>query len=337
MKKLFDKENFVLSACEGKARKQSIILSILVCFFFVVSAFIFFDALYCFSDIIGSIVSGSADVAIHDLLRSLPIFLTLFMTLWTLLLLHGFYRNVSDERRIRSLKKNAIAILCFAGVNIIYVLTGLISGTYLSLVEGSPSAIFPLDTMLYSLIFIAIGVLALVYYKKGQEKFAFVGPSRGPIVTRGRFGYCLVVTLWMLVALFGFSGFFTGLFVIDFIHGHVFYGFALIFVYLVNFVFIAFWEFYYNQLKPEKRKELLLPLAIAGLILAAVAELLYFVSLGLDLDAPSNMGFGVLPVAFAASVNIATLLVVETPFIVGVVALIKGIVMRRHLSKPEQE
>ena len=35
------------------------------------------------------------------------------------------------------------------------------------------------------------------------------------------------------------------------------------------------------------------------------------------------------PVAFAASVNIATLLVVFTPLIVSIVALIKGILIRK--------
>ena len=57
--------------------------------------------------------------------------------------------------------------------------------------------------------------------------------------------------------------------------------------------------------------------------------ILYFVSLGGGMDAPSNAGFGMFPVAFAASVNIATLLTVATPIIVSVVALIKGIFVRK--------
>ena len=56
---------------------------------------------------------------------------------------------------------------------------------------------------------------------------------------------------------------------------------------------------------------------------------IYFVSLGTNMDAPSNAGFGSLPVAFSASVNIATMLVVATPLIVSVVALIKGLLLRK--------
>ena len=56
---------------------------------------------------------------------------------------------------------------------------------------------------------------------------------------------------------------------------------------------------------------------------------LYFVGLGVNLDGPSNAGFGILPVAFAASVNIATMIVVATPLIVSVVALIKGLLLRK--------
>ena len=47
------------------------------------------------------------------------------------------------------------------------------------------------------------------------------------------------------------------------------------------------------------------------------------------MDAPSNAGFGMLPVAFAASVNIATMIVVFTPVIVAVTAFIKGLILRK--------
>ena len=61
------------------------------------------------------------------------------------------------------------------------------------------------------------------------------------------------------------------------------------------------------------------------------------IGLGTNLDAPSNFGFGTLPVAFAASVNIATLIVVATPLIVAVVALIKGLLLRKKATSSEEE
>lgn len=329
MKDLFNKEHFLFTDLDKKQRRQSLIVSLVIALLYLASAFTFMNMLYCFADIIGSIVSGSPDVAIYDLLRSVPIFLSFFMTLWTLLLAHAFFRNVSDERRMKSLFKNAIAILCFAGVNILYIIIGTAAGKYASLVEGSPSPIYPLDAMLYSILFVAIGVLALLYAKKWKDRLPYIVPSRGPIVTRGRFGYCLVVTLWMLVSLFCFGGFWMGLFIIDFVHGYQAYSIALLLVYLVNACFFIVWEFYYNEAKAESRKVILLPLAIVGLCVAVFAAGFYFIGLGFNLDGPSNVGFGALPVAFAANVNIATLLVVATPIIVSVVALIKGIRLRK--------
>ena len=330
MKDLFNKENFVLSTFDAKQKRQSLVLSCLLILFFICSALTFINALYCFTDIVGCIVSGSPDVAIHDLLHSVPMFLSFFMTLWTLLGLHAFFRNASDERRNRSIFKNAIAILCFAGVNILYILVGLIDGQYGSLVEGGPSPIFPLDAILYSLLFIAIGVLALLYGKKWKDRAPYVVPSRGPIVQRARFWYCFFVSIWMLFALYCFAAFFFGFFIIDFVHGYQAYSIALMLVFLVNACFFIIWEFFFNELKEEKRKQYLFPMALIGLGISVVTAAFYFIALGLNLDAPSNIGFGLLPIAFAASVNIATMLMVLVPVIVSVVALIKGAKARKQ-------
>ena len=329
MKNLFSRENFLFPSLERKARIQSLVVAILLAVFFLASAFTFMNMFYAFVNAVGSIVSGSPDVAIKDLLRSVPLFLSFFMTLWTLLLIHAFFRNESKERLNKSLFKNGIAICSFAVINIIYIFVGRIAGKYLSLVEGGPSAIYPLDAILYSLLFIAIGVCAILYQKKFQEKVPYVVPTRGPIVTKARFAYCLFVSFWMLFALFTFGGFWMGLFIMDFKHGYLAYCLALLFVYLVNWVFFVAWEFYYNELKAEKRKEILFPLSLIALGVAVLAAIFYFVALGNNLDGPSNVGFGVLPVAFAASVNIATLLVVLVPVIVSVVALIKGLLARK--------
>lgn len=329
MKKFFSKENFLLSDFDKKQKIQSLIVSLVVIVLFLLSAFTFFNAFYGFVDCIGSIVSGSADVAIKDITRSLPLILTVFMSIWGLLLAHALFRNASDERRMKSLKKNAFALIGFAVINVIAIIVMLAIGKIHSLVEGAPSPLFPLDTILYSLIYVAIAVFALIYPKKLQEKIPYVIPNRGQIVTKARGLYCTFVSFWMLIAIFSCAAFIEGLFIVDFIHGYFFYSFAILLVFLVNTLFMAVWEFYYNELKDEKKKEFLLPLAIAGLVVAVLTAIIYIVALTMNLDGPSNVGFGILPVAFAASVNIATLLVVFTPVIVSVVALIKGLLIRK--------
>ena len=329
MKNLFDKENFVVSSFEKKAKTQSLVLSILILVFFLVASFTFMNTLYVFADELGSIVSGNPDVAIKDFLRSLPIYLSLFCCIWTLLLLHATFRRVDDEKWHRSLKKDAICLLAFAGVSILYVLVGLIAGEYSSIVEGSPSALYPLDSVLFSLLFIAIGVCILVYLKKFEEKLPIVIPGRSDIVTKARPVYCIFVTFWMLIALFGLSAGLYSIFIYDFKHEFVFFGIAVILTYLMSPIQLGMWEFFYNEIKPEKKKEMLLPLSLVSLGCSVVTVALYMISLSTGLDAPSNAGFGMFPVAFAASVNIATLIMVFTPLIVSVVALIKGLILRK--------
>lgn len=332
MKELFNKENFVPSTFDGKQRRQSIVLSLALVLFYVFSAYTFFNAMYAFADCIGSIVSGSIDVMLRDFTRSLPLFLSCFMSIWAMLLLHASFRNISDERRIKSLKKNSFALIGFAAVNLVAIIVMLIMGKFHSLVEGSPSPLYPLDSILYSLLFVALAVFTLVWLKKLQDKLPFVLPSRGPIVKKARPVYCIFVSIWMLVAVFSFAAFTIGLFIHDFTNGYLFFSIALMLVYLVNILFLGVWEFCYNEIKEEKKGQLLLPLAIIGLVASLLTAILYFVGLATNLDGPSNAGFGILPIAFTASVNIATLVVVATPIIVSVVALIKGLLLRKKAN-----
>lgn len=328
MKKFFDKSNFIPSTFDANQKKQSLIVSILLIVFFVISAFSFLNALYAFADAVGSAVSGSMDVMVKDLLRSLPLILTFLMSLWTLFILQASFRNVHG-RLNKSLLKDSITVMSFGGINVIYIIVGLIVGKYSSLVEGSPTAIYPLDSLLISLAFIAIAVFVFLYVKKYTEKFPVVIPQRGEIVKKARGAYCTFLSFFLLIALFGLAAGIYSLFIYDFRHGYAFYGVATILVYLLSPIILGFWEFYYNELKEEKKKEFLFPLSIVSLGVSVVLVALYFVSLGTNMDAPSNAGFGMFPVAFAASVNIATMLVVAAPLIFSIVAFIKGLIGRK--------
>ena len=95
MKNIFDKDNFVFSALDKKQRLQSAIVSVCLAAIFAITAISFMKFLYCLSDCVGSIVCASFDVALRDALRSMPIFLSFFISLGGLLILHEFYRNES--------------------------------------------------------------------------------------------------------------------------------------------------------------------------------------------------------------------------------------------------
>ena len=328
MKKLFDKSNFTLSSFDEKQKRQSLILSILVIVSFVIASFVEMNALYAFSDIVGCFVSKSPDVAIKDTLRSIPLFLTFFMAIWIIVLFHTSFRRTDEVKWKKKLIRNAYTIICFGAANIIYVIVGLIAGKFYSIVEGAPSALYPLDSVLYSLFGIALGIAHILYVKKYEAKYPFVVPSRSETVKKVRTLYCIPLVVYLLIALFGFSGGVFSLFIYDFKHEYAFYGVGLVLAYLSSPLILGVWEFYYNELKEEKKKELLLPLSLISTGVSVLFAAIYFISLGTDLDAPANAGFGMLPVAFAASVNIATLIVVALPVFFSLVALVKGLLLK---------
>ena len=331
IKSFFIKDNFVRSDFDKKQKIQSLITSLVMIVLFVFSSFTFFNMLYSFADILGSIVSGSPDVAISDLLRSLPLFLSFFMSLWGLFLVHAFRKGNDDEQRIRSIFRKGIAVLAIAGVNFLYVFIMRFAGKYSSLVEGSPSCLYPLDSVLYSALFICIGVAAILYVKRFKEKLPYVVPVRPAACTAHkplRFLYCFGVSFWTLIALFGLTGACLTIFVYDFKHEYAFYGIAVIFIYILSPIMLGFWELYFHELKEEKKKQFLLPVSIVSMFFSILFVVLYFVSLKTNMDAPSNAGFGMFPITFTATANYGTLIVVFTPIIVSLVALVRGIIAK---------
>ena len=125
---MFDKSDLVTSNLDAKQKKQSLIATLSVIILFALSAFTFMNFLYCLSDCIASTVSASADIAIRDALRSVPVFLSFFITLCGLMVAHTFYRNDSREILKRNAKFFASAGIGIGAVLILYVIVMLIAG-----------------------------------------------------------------------------------------------------------------------------------------------------------------------------------------------------------------
>ena len=329
MNNIFDRSNFVHSEQGGKQKRQSAFVTLCVIVFFVLSAITFMNFLYCLSDCVGSVVCASPDVAIRDAIRSCPIFLSFFAALSGLMVAHTFYRNESREILAKKARKHAMIGIVIGALIIVYTIVLRITGRYLSLVEGAPSRLYPLDAVIYAVICIGLGVAVLAYVKKDSKTQCFFGPSRAPLQKKGRGVRSVFRAVWLMVGLYGFCGFFYSLFIVDFRHGYLFYTAAMMLTSLVAFMTVAVWELLYNNLTAAARKKYMLPLALVSLAVSVASAVFYFIALKGNLDGPANVGFGLLPIAFSASVNFATLLVVAMPLIVSVTALIKGI-HRKH-------
>ena len=320
MKTLLDRNAFVLAGLEGKQKRQALAVMLALSAFFVLSALTFMNFLYCFSDCVGSVVCGSADIALRDALRSLPIILSFFLSLSGLLTANAFYRNESFEILRRKARKHALIAAVTGAAVPVYVIVMRLAGRYLSLTEGGPSRLYPLDAMLYALLFLAFGITVLTYLKKAER---FAGPSRAPVRKKGRVIGCFFRAVWLLIGLYGFCGFFFSIFILDFSVGYVPYSLSVMLVSLLAFLSLAVWKLFYENLTEAKRKEAALPLALLPLALSLAAAAAYFLALKHNLEGPANVGLGILPVACSAGVNIATLLVVATPPIVSVSALVR--------------
>lgn len=331
IKSFFIKENFVCTDFDKKQKIQSLVTSLVIIVLFALASLSFFNLIYVFSDILGSIASGSPDVAVRSLIRSLPIVLCFFMSLWALFLAHAFRKEVDDEHRLKSIFRKGIAVLSISGVNFLYVFIMRFAGKYSSLVEGSPSYLYPLDALLYSVLFICIGICAILYVKRFKEKLPYTVPVR-PVACKKtkplRFLYCFGVSFWTIIALYGLTGAILTIIVYDFKHEYAFFGISVILIYLLSSILLAFWEFYFHELKEEKKKQFALPVSICSLVVSIIFVVLYFVSLKTNMDAPANAGFGMFPITFLATANYGTLLVVFTPILVSVVALIRGIIAK---------
>lgn len=292
---------------------------------FALSAFTFMNFAYCFSDCIGSIVSGSADICMRDLLRSMPIILSFLLSISGLVIAHCFWLNEEPAILSKRVRLHSMTGIVIGVIIPVYVIVMLLAGRYLSIVEGSPSRLYPLDSVIYALLFIAADI-AVLRYLKGHAAAANAtddnGHKKSHIIGK------ILLIIWLLISLYGFCGFFFGIFIMDFTHGYLPYSIAHLLVSLIAFLSIAVRELYYVKLSGEQRRKSMLSLALVSLAVSVAAAAFYFIALKSNLDGPANVGFGILPVAFTASVNLTTLAVVLLPLIVSIGALIKALRLR---------
>ena len=327
IKKLFNRDNFVATGIDKKSKIHLLIITATLVATFVVTAFCAFDFIYVLCDVVGSVVSGSADVGIRDLIRSLPILFTLIGSSNIFVMFHYIYRNVSNEKRSRGVMYNSIASICLGVITIAYIVIGTITGVYSKLVTGYPSVLYPLDSLLGGLLIIAVGVLFLLWNVKYQEKLPYVGPNmpKGVKGVEKPFHHVLL-GLWIACALYGLSAVVHSTYIVDWTHGHVFYSVMLVIMFALPVLYLMTWEFYYNQLKEENRKNLLF-VAICGLCLSIVVVGLYALAYNLDPQAPDLACFGILPVDYTASINAATYIYSVCNLAVPAMVLIKALII----------
>lgn len=278
---------------------------------FIIAAFLFWDSFYNLCNIIGAIVSGSPDVAIRQLLRMLPLFLTTAcMTLIGLSLL-GCIRRTGDDRRSK-FRRALWGLIVLGFITALYVAIGCITGTYRSIVEHSPAYLYPLDCLIFGAAVAILSVIGLVKEKSLPRRLPDL-----PSVRKTHFQPAVVISY--LVALAGFAACFHSIYAMDWTHGYIFFNIALLLNYASPVVMLCLYLFLYTSAPCNRQSAVMKRYGLMMLIVNIALLALYMIAVEVQNEAPNQNAFGLLPIEFTASFH-------AFPFAVGLSNLLTPLV-----------
>ncbi len=300
----FAHENRTVSTLSPRAKRERAIYFAISTVLFIIAAFMLFEFLYLLCNMIGSIVSGTPSQAIVELLRMLPQIVLTFAIIHITVYLRCAYFAKNAKRRIAAFKINGVISAVFGLFVAGYVIVGVITGQYGELVEGHPSLLFPLDIMLGGLLLVAHGVLSFLYgerVKKGESELPY-REERHNIVLR--IVNAVLYTLGYFVVLFSTAALCLSPIVMDFTKGNLFFNFMMILVHLMVVLGFVFYIFVFGELKAEHKVRVQRYYSLIFLAVNLVFWALFVVSLHIAPEAPNLNAFGLLPIEYAASVNV---------------------------------
>lgn len=287
--------------------KEKKLYTILTIIFWTLASLTLWEFVYELSHMIGAIVCNDLASALDEGLRMLPMTLSMVAYMFFGMFLLNAYTAEGIEARIFNWNIMSIFAYVLGAAVVSCVIVGVINGQYVSLVEGFPTLLFPLDVMMGGFLIIAYGVFshkkALEIKEKGSEQPFSICIFHKVFLYIGRF-FCF---LSYCVSTVAFAGFIYGLFVLDFRHGGVFYNIFLLLNYFTAFFMFFAYRFIYidrpNEEKPAALKKYSLMFLVANIMVFA----LFMLSVQLDPAAPDRNAFGILPVDYIASVNVFAL------------------------------
>lgn len=327
--KRLTKEHFICSGLSAKGKKESLVYALLTAAAFIVGAFTFWEFLYQFCNMIGSIVSGTPTQALAQLVRMLPLVLTAVTYLFYGVALTSAFRARNQAVRGKIIARAGVTSAVLGALVLLYTLVGRFAGIYSSLVEGNPSPLYPLDHAFGGLLFIAIGLLAWRYAKALPKKGSALPESS--FVRKG--GTRALMVLSYMVALCSFAACFYAFYVVDWTHGGLFFNVMLVLNYFSAFLMAAVYRFVYAEMKEEYRPQAKICLGFSFLVLNAILFGLYMLSVQLQNEAPNLNAFGILPIEFTASFNAFLPIFVLNNLVGPLVAGLKGIAAKKKAKK----
>lgn len=315
--------------------KEKKLYDILTVICWVLGAWMLWEFVYELSHMIGAIVCRDAAYAIYELLRMLPMTLCMVAILFFNMFLLNAYIAKDIKARAGNWKLISVFAMIFGIAVIIYVIAGLISGRYISIVECFPTLLYPLDTILLAIFFIIGSIWAYKYSgyllpkdssgslatdapAASDAPAAFDAPaaSDAPAATTalpfavcrfnpvfrniGRF-FCF---LSFLVSICAFAATCYGPFILDWCHGYILFNIVFWLIYFSAFFMYFCYRFIYCKKSNEEKPAFLKKYSLIFLLANIILMVLYIVIVNNNVEAPAQNAFGLLPIDFTASANV---------------------------------
>lgn len=290
-----------------KKVKENRLYTILTVIFWVLGAWMLWEFVYELSHMIGAIVCRDAAYAIYELLRMLPMTLCMVAILFFNMFLLNAYIAKDIKARAGNWKLISVFAMIFGIAVIIYVIAGLISGRYISIVECFPTLLYPLDTILLAIIFIIGSVWAWKYsgYQTSGSEAATTLPFAvcrfNPVLRNiGRF-FCFIS---FLISICAFAATCYGPFILDWCHGYVLFNIVFWLIYFSAFFMYFCYRFIYCNKNNEDKPAFLKKYSLIFLAANIILMILYVIIVNNNVEAPAQNAFGLLPIDFTASANV---------------------------------
>jgi len=267
---------------------------------FIFAGFAFFEALRMICNILGAIVCSSPWQAVDHLKRCGFMIILFFGSMYFATLMYRlFFYDEIRQQKIQ--KRGAITLICFGGVGLVYFIAGLVTGLYHPF-EGYPTALFPIDMALLSLIYIGLGIFFLID-KKYVKDFSIAGllePKEIGIGSKIFRAICFIAGYF--VACFSIYGVIMGGFIFDW-RVYPIWGVLFILMMLEFLLTFGYETIVAPFIKKEHRGNFSFQISILAFLVSLVLVILNTISVVFYNNIACEVANGLLVISFTASFN----------------------------------
>lgn len=279
----------------NKGNNEQKLYSLLSVILWVFASFALWEFVCELSHEIGAIVSKDPEYAVGEVLRMMPHTLLLVGALFAELFLNNAFTAVNLEARVKNWKIMGRFLIIVSAINVLYVCVGVATGIYFGFVEGSPTALYPLDAVLCALIFGFCGFFFNKYAAGLKEKgssisFAKEGTNGAVRAILRTFGF-----LGMLLSNYAFASWVYSFFEMDYTHGGVFLNLCVFINYFIPVAMFFVYRFVYLSKEDEDKPDYLKTVSLWFLVINIASLALYILASKIYFDALSTNCPGLFP------------------------------------------